>query len=288
MAKLLNGKVAIVTGSSRGIGKAIAEVFAADGAKVVCAARTLNEGDFFLEGSVSTTVAGIKKAGGTAIAVQADVSNEESCAHLVEATTKEFGPVDVLVNDAALRYTDTIEDLSIKRWIISFAVNVHGPLMLIKMVLPDMIKRKAGAIVNISSGTGAGGPGRGPYRNMRLSRNTPYGASKAALERLSQGLASEVYQYGITVACLSPSEGVATPGTVYNKLYKSLDDPRGEKPEMMAKAALLMATESLDNITGRCAHSQAILKEFGWIKEGKGYGIDSVARSPYGWGWQWQ
>ena len=101
-----------------------------------------------------------------------------------------------------------------------------------------------------------------------------YGAEKAALERFSQGLAEEVYQYGLSVAALSPSLVVPTPGTIHHKLVTGLDDPRGEPPEMMAKAALLLATESLDKVTGRVTYSQAILKEFGWITEGKGTGVD--------------
>jgi NAD(P)-dependent dehydrogenase (short-subunit alcohol dehydrogenase family) len=101
-----------------------------------------------------------------------------------------------------------------------------------------------------------------------------YGAEKAALERFTQGLAEEVYQYGISVTCVSPSLVVPTPGTVYHKLVTGMDDPRGEPPEVMARAALLLATEPLDKITGRVTYSQAILKEFGWIKEGRGLGID--------------
>jgi citronellol/citronellal dehydrogenase len=268
----LDGKVAIVTGASRGIGKATSLLFAKEGAKVICAARTMSEGEHMLEGSLSSTVAEIKKAKGTALAVVTDVSDEESCTHLVETAKKEFGPVDVLVNDAALSYFIPIKEYPTKRWVRAFHVNVHGPFMLSKLVLPDMIARHRGAIVNVSSGA-AIGPGRGPYKGTG-GGGTMYGATKAAVERFSQGLAEEVYQYGITVACVSPSLVVPTPGTVYHKLVTGLDDPRGEPPEMMARAILLLATEPLDKVAGRVTYSQAILKEFGWIKEGKGLGID--------------
>jgi NAD(P)-dependent dehydrogenase (short-subunit alcohol dehydrogenase family) len=142
-------------------------------------------------------------------------------------------------------------------------------------VLPDRIKQRSGAIVNISSG-GAIGPGRGPYKGRETSEysGTKYGAEKAAIERFSQGLAEELYQYGISVTALSPSQLVVTPGTLYFKMASSPNDPRAEPPEMMAKAALLLATEPLDKVTGRVTYSQAILKEFGWIKKGKGIGID--------------
>ena len=271
----LDGKVAIVTGASRGIGKAIAQLFAAEGAKVACGARTVSEGDHILEGSLNTTVSEIQKAGGTAEAVQVDVSDEQSCADLVAKTKEMYGPADVLVNDAALTYFIPIKDFPVRRWFRSFGVNVHGPFMLSREVLQDMVERRSGAIVNISSGA-AIGPGRGPYQTpAREGGGTMYGAEKAALERFTQGLAEEVYQYGISVAALSPSLVVATPGTIYHKLVTGIDDPRGEPPEMMAKAALLLATEPLDKVTGCVTYSQAILKEFGWITEGKGLGIDA-------------
>lgn len=271
----LDGKVAIVTGASRGIGKAIAQLFAAEGAKVVCGARTVSEGDHILEGSLNTTVSEIQKAGGTAEAVQVDVSDEQSCADLVAKTREVYGPADVLVNDAALTYFIPIKDFPVRRWFRSFGVNVHGPFMLSREVLQDMVERQSGAIVNISSGA-AIGPGRGPYKAAPSGGGgTMYGAEKAALERFTQGLAQEVYQYGISVTCVSPSLVVATPGTIYHKLVTGIDDPRGEPPEMMARAALLLATEPLDKVTGCVTYSQAVLKEFGWITEGKGLGIDA-------------
>ena len=107
-----------------------------------------------------------------------------------------------------------------------------------------------------------------------MGGGTCYGAEKAALERFTQGLAAEVYQYGVSVTCFSPSQVVPTPGTVHHKLVKGLDDPRGEPPELIAKAALLLATEPLEKVTGRVTYSQEILKEFGWIAEGKGIGFE--------------
>jgi citronellol/citronellal dehydrogenase len=149
----LTGKVAIVTGASRGIGHEIAKLFAAEGAKVVCAARTLNEGDHrLLTGSLASTVAAIVEAGGEAMAVTADVSSETDCIALVDAARAAFGPIDILVNNAALTYYIPTAEYPTNRWMRSFAVNVHGPFMMSKAVLPDMIARKAGAIVNISSG----------------------------------------------------------------------------------------------------------------------------------------
>ena len=270
----LDGKIVIVTGSSRGIGKSIAEVFAAEGGKVICAARTLKEGDHPLEGSLEHTVAGIKAAGGDATAVAVDISDYNECVRLFDEVHKIYGPVDVLVNNAALTYFIPIANYPINRWHRSFAVNVHAPFYLSQLALADMLPKKAGSIVNISSGA-AIGPGRGPYADTAArGGGTLYGAEKAALERFTQGLASEVYADGISVTCVSPSQVVPTPGTLHHHLVESMTDPRGENPDLMAKSALLLATEPLDKVTGRVTYSQEILQEFGWITGGKGTGID--------------
>jgi NAD(P)-dependent dehydrogenase (short-subunit alcohol dehydrogenase family) len=227
----LDGRVAIVTGSSRGIGEEIAKLFAQEGANVVCAARTLNEGDHrMLAGSLSGTVKQIKDAGGQAIAVAVDVSNEADCQKLVKAAHDAYGPADILVNDAALTYYKPIVDYNVKQWVRAFAVNVHAPFMLSQLVLPDMIKLKRGAIINISSGA-AIGPGRAPFKGARpASGGTMYGATKAALERFTQGLAQEVAGHNIAVTAVSPSQVVPTAGTVYHKLVTGMDDPKGSRP----------------------------------------------------------
>ena len=272
----LDGKVVIVTGASRGIGAEIAKLFAAEGGKVVCAARTLREGDHPLEGSLEHTVGQIREAGGEATPVAVDISQPEECEKLFQAAHDTYGPVDVLVNNAALTYYIPIKDYPINRWMRSWAVNFHAPFILSQLALKDMLPRKRGSIVNISSGA-AIGPGRGPYDDAPVRGGTCYGAQKAALERFTQGLAQEVYQDGISVTCVSPSQVVPTPGTVFHKLVSGMDDPRGEPPVLMAKAALLLATEPLDKVTGRVTYSQQILQEFGWDVDGyqyRGTGID--------------
>jgi citronellol/citronellal dehydrogenase len=271
----LQGKVAIVTGASRGIGEAIAKLFAKEGAKVVCAARTLKEGDHkMFEGSLATTVSEIEATGGTAIAIQTDLSKEEDCVRLVEKAREAFGPIDILVNNAAVSYFLPIKDLTVKQWDISMSVGPRAMFIMTKVVLPDMISKHGGAIVNISS-RAAIGPGRGPYKTPS-DMHTFYGAEKAAMERFTQGLAQEVYQYGISVTSVAPSNVVPTAGTLFFKMVKSKDDPRGEPPEIMAKATLLLASEPLDKVTGRVAYSQQILKEFGWNKEARGTGVDTA------------
>ena len=270
----LQDKVAIVTGASRGIGKAIAELFAKEGAKVICSARTMKEGEHPLEGSLETTIAGIKKAGGEATAITCDVSAETDCEKLVAETRRIYGPIDVLVNNAALTYFIEVKDFPPKRWMRSFAVNLHAPFILSHLVLQDMIPRKSGAIVNISSGS-AIGPGRGPYKADTTFRGgVCYGAEKAALERFTQGLAEEVYEDNISVTCVSPSQVVATPGTVHHKLVTGPDDKTGEPVEWMAQSALILATEPLDKVTGLVTYSQPLLKQYGLIDQAVGIGVE--------------
>ena len=271
----LDGKVAIVTGASRGIGQAIAELFAAEGARVVCAARTLHEGDHaMLEGSLSRTVQRIRDAGGQATTVAADVSTEPECVRLVEEARAAYGPIDVLVNNAALSYFLPITEFPANRWMRAFAVDVHGPFMLSRQVLQDMVPRKSGSIVNISSGA-AIGPGRGPYKTATVFRGgVCYGAEKAALERFTQGLAEEVYDDNISVTCVSPSQVVATPGTVHHHLVTGPDDPTGEPVEWMAQSALLLATEPLDKVTGLVTYSQPLLKRYGVKVNSLGIGFE--------------
>ena len=151
------------------------------------------------------------------------------------------------------------------------AVVTHGPFMLSKLVLPGMMARKRGAIVNISSGS-AIGPGRGPYREAGRG-GTMYGATKAALERFTQGLAQEVAAYDIAVSAVAPSHVVPTPGTVYHQLVDGMSDPRGEPPILMARAALLLASEPAAKVNGRVTYSQQILGEFGWIDKPAGRGV---------------
>ncbi len=263
---ILDGKTAIVTGASRGIGEYMARRFASEGAAVAVAARTVEQHDQRFPGTIHETVETIRRTGGVAIAVPTDLSRAEDRQRLVETVTDELGPVDILVNNAAVTYFQPVLDFPRARFDLMFEVQVRAPFELSQLVLPGMRERGRGWILNISSGaarhpqvppTGAGA-GRG---------GSVYGMVKAAVERFSTGLASEVYADGIAVNALSPSRGVMTPGVVY---HFGVTDPAArvaegtaEAPEVMAEAALALCSGDPGQLTGRVTYSQALLDELG-------------------------
>jgi citronellol/citronellal dehydrogenase len=257
---LLDGKVAIVTGASRGIGAAIARRLGAEGAAVSVVARTTEPGGSQLPGSIAETADQIRATGGTAIALTADVSQRYDRLRLVSDTTRQLGSPDILVNNAAVSYFLPVENFTPNAYELMFAVQVDAPMQLATLVLPGMRERGAGWILNISSRAAchpAVPPADGAIRG-----GTIYGMCKAALERLSTGLAAELYPDNIAVNALSPSRVVPTPGAILHKLA-SEDDPEAEPPEVIAEAALMLCGADPRSRTGRIAYSADLLAELG-------------------------
>jgi citronellol/citronellal dehydrogenase len=252
----LEGRVVFVSGASRGIGAAIAERFAEEGARVAASARTL-EPDERYEGSLQETVERITKAGGEAIAVRCDLSRQEERLNAVEQTVAELGPIDVLVNNAAVTFMLPLTEFAEKRFNLMFEVQVRAPFELAQLVVPSMRERGRGWILNISS-RAAIHPIGPPYEPFYSQGSTVYGMVKAALDRFSTGLAAELYDDSIAVNSLSPWDNVATPGAGHHDL---VDDYRLEGPEWMAEAALALCSAPPPKLTGRVAYSQPLLAE---------------------------
>jgi citronellol/citronellal dehydrogenase len=257
----MKGRVALVTGASRGIGESIARRFADEGAAVAVTARTVEEGDHVFSGSISTTVKSIIEAGGAAIAVAADLSKEDDRARLVNEVTRELGPIDILVNNAAITYFEPVTAFQERHYRLMFEVQVRAPFELTQMVLPGMRERKEGWVLNISSAA-AIHPQGPPYQAAGMG-GTVYGMCKAALERFTTGLAAEVFADGIAVNVLSPSGLVVTPGVVHHKLDQFVPKSGHEPVEYMAEAALALCTGDPASLTGRVTYAKPLLDELG-------------------------
>lgn len=255
----LKGKVALVTGASRGIGEAVAVRLAMAGAKVVCTARTSEEGESRLPGTLNDTIKRIRDAGGEATFIKADLSHGPDRERLYIEAVAAYGAIDILVNNAAVTFFIPLETFPAKRFDLMMEVQVWGALHLSQLVLPGMRARKSGAIVTLSSGA-AIHPQK-PYAGANPG-GTVYGMCKAALERFSTGLASEVYEDNVSVNAISPGL-VATPGVAVHKLINETNQHRVSPVENIAEAVYQIVTRDPKKMTGRIDHATAFLVEHG-------------------------
>jgi NAD(P)-dependent dehydrogenase (short-subunit alcohol dehydrogenase family) len=259
-----DGLVALVTGASRGIGAAVAGRLAAEGAAVGVTARTVDAHPT-LPGSLRETVAAIEARGGRAVAVAADLADADDRARVVPEVEAGLGPVDILVNNAAAAFYLPTSEIPLKRRRLMFELNVEAPVDLAQAVVPGMRVRRRGWIVNISSATSSNpqGPPFDPGLKLQWT-STGYGASKAALERFTTGLAAEVAGDGIAVNSLAPVAAVRTPGAEVWVGDLMDEHPEIVEPmEVFVEAALALCTCDPAVLTGRICYSRPLLEELG-------------------------
>lgn len=265
-SRALDGKVAIITGASRGIGAAIARRFAAEGAHVAIVARTLDAGGP-LAGSLNEVAETIRAAGGTALPIQADLTDSSDLARIVETTVSELGGLDILVNNAAWSRFPPVWEAQERHVRLALQMNFITPQILSQLAYPHMKARGQGWILNISSAT-ADMPPAAPWdfseRTLQYQRDghaTLYGASKAALDRLTKGWALELAGTGIAVNALAPVGAVASEGALAVGGWDERDHV--EPVEAMAEAALLLCSRPANELSGEVARSLPLLKIWG-------------------------
>jgi citronellol/citronellal dehydrogenase len=245
----LTGKVAIVTGASRGLGRAMAIELSLAGASVVVAARTVEAGRSKLSGTISETVREIEEFGGKAIPVKCDITREQDVAHLVERANEQLGFVDILINNAGIAAIESFLDLPTKKWDLLMAVNLRGTFLCTKAVLPQMVKRGRGNIINLSS-----------VLAKRIESSIAYGVTKAAIERFTLGLAKEMKNHNIALNALCPDFTMTEGATTH---VSNLVTRGWQLPQMWGKYAVMVASQDAESLTGRILDEGGLREIFG-------------------------
>jgi len=251
---LLKGQVSIVTGSGRGIGRAIARRFAVEGAAVLVTSRSAKE--------IEAVAAEIRATGGRAAALSADVAREDDCARIVDAARAHFGRVDILVNNAGIfGPVKPAEEISAAEWDEALAINLRAAFLLARLVLPEMYARGSGSILNISS----------LAAKAAFAWEAPYAASKAGLLGLTRCLAAEGARKGVRVNALCPGPVFETkmskelglelsrrmnldPKKQVEDFAKSVLQGRGQTADEIAAAALFLVSAESSAMTGQAVN----------------------------------
>ncbi len=246
----LAGKVAIVTGASRGLGQYCAVNYGREGATVVIAARTDQQRNPDLPGTIHQTARLVEEAGSEALAVVCNVADPSSVASMVDQVMTRYGQIDVLMNNAGIVPPGNNSTIEPRHWDLEFRVNVHGPFYCTRSVLPHMSQR-GGSIINISS-----------YGSLSGSH---YGATKRALEAMTVGFADEQRPYGIAVNALKPLQAIETPGMFFPGAGVAATPGKAvsQKPDRYVEAAVLLALQTPESCTGQIFDDAQAIRQLG-------------------------
>lgn len=244
----LEGRVVIVTGASRGIGRGLALGLGAQGAAVVCAARSEKTPPGGLPGTIHETVEEVIAAGGRALALRCDISDPDDIAGLVRVTAEHFGGVDVLVNNAMAPTRARFEDMTAADWEVSLATNVRGLLALCSAALPHLAADGGGSIINISSGGAE--HASNPYLPAGFS---VYAMAKAAMERFSTAVAPELSERNVAVNALRP--GAVKTELATRELGEDHDWSGWTTPDAVVAPVAFLASQRGNGFTGRVVES---------------------------------
>ena len=245
----LDDRVAFVAGASRGIGRDISMALARAGASVAVAARTEEPGK--LAGTIHSVADAIAAAGGTALPVVCDVTDETSVQRAVDRANTELGPIDILVANAGALWMGRTLDTPLKRWELCLRVNLTGTFLVTRAVLPSVMEHRRGSLIAITT--------TGVFQT-ELGSNA-YWVSKAGIERYYAGLATELAPYDVAVNCLAPRKVVLTEGAVAGGIEVPPD--MIEEPEAIGAAAVYLAAQTARTLTGTVQYSLDLLDEIG-------------------------
>ncbi len=259
----LAGKVAVVTGASRGIGRAIAERLASEGATVVLAARSVDRSVNELTGTLQEAAAAVEKNGGTAILIACDVENADSRAHLIDETIRQAGRIDILVNNAGRALHEKITDFTTAKTVSQTEQYLIAPFELARLAIPHMRKQGAGWIVNVGSST-AIHPEGPPYDDYTTHGGAAlYAALKAAIHRLTISEAAELLADNISVNAVAPVGAILTPGVEALGVITEETKAYVEPVEHIAEATLALVSAEPKAVTGKIAFSYMFLDSIG-------------------------
>lgn len=260
-AQRFTGRRALVTGASRGIGAGIAERLASGGADVVLVARTLEPDQHPLGGSLRETAERLARYGTRVETLVADLTDEESRATIVPKAAELLGgPIDILVNNAAAAMYQPLADFPLKRRRLTFEVNVHAPLDLAQAVIPGMREAGRGWIVNISSASTRHFEGP-PFQMVEPgSALAIYAASKAALNRITNGLGAELFGTGIRVNTVQPRSAVLSEGAA-QLVGDTVRPDQVETLEQMVEGVVALC-DCPEDVTGRVTVSLGVIEDW--------------------------
>lgn len=249
---VLEGRVALVTGASRGVGRAIAIALAQAGAHVACAARATDRSPFKLPGTIDGTVRAVEAAGRHGFAVPTNLALDDDVERMVRTAHAHFGRIDILINNAAITFPGDL-DVPMKRYDLMMNVNVRAPLVATRAVAPLMATAGGGAIINISSAAGLH-----VFPGLMV-----YGMSKAALERMSLDLAAQLQPQRIAVNVFRIDLPIASEGFVAN--LPNVDHSTWEPTEVPAEGVIWMLRQPAE-YTGQLVSMEALRKEQGIMR----------------------
>jgi NAD(P)-dependent dehydrogenase (short-subunit alcohol dehydrogenase family) len=255
MADRLKGKVCIITGASRGLGQYCAVGYAKEGATVVIAARTEQETDPRLPGTIYHTAELVKEAGGEPFPVVCNVADQESIENMVKQVMEKYGRIDHLMTNAAVQPPGFLSTIQPRHMELEFRVNVFGPFYCIRAVLPHMTEAKSGNIINISSVAADRG-------------GSHYGMTKRSMESMTLGFANELRNQGIAVNCMKPVGGIETPGLLFGRApgqvggARPAGAPGTPPPDSYVEAAIILAQMTPETGTGIVMNDAQIINKY--------------------------